>query len=186
MIRIGLIRERKSPPDTRVALTPEQCVHIIQTYPGLQVVAESSPDRCYTDDEYRAAGIEVRTDMSDCDVLMGIKEVKEEYIVPNKTYFFFSHTKKKQPYNQQMMHALIEKKIRLIDYECLTHIDEQRILGFGFYAGVVGAHNGLLTYGKKTGLYNLPAAHNVNSFSDLLKVYHEVSLPKIKIVNGFR
>jgi hypothetical protein len=182
MIRIGLIRERKSPPDTRVALTPQQCVHIMHIYPGLQVVAESSPDRCYSDAEYIAAGIEVRTDMTDCDVLMGIKEVPVETIIPGKTYFIFSHTKKKQPYNQKMMHAFIEKKVRLIDYECLTHTDEQRILGFGFYAGVVGAHNGLLAYGQKTGLYDLPAAHYVKSFSDLLKIYARVNLPNIKIV----
>ncbi|MBS1773622.1 MAG: alanine dehydrogenase [Bacteroidetes bacterium] len=182
MIRIGLIRERKYPPDSRVALTPEQCVEMMQKYPGMQVVAEPSPNRCYTDDEYRAAGIEVMEDLTNCDVLLGIKEVKEEYIIPNKTYFFFSHTKKKQPYNQQMMQTLIEKKVRLIDYECLTHADEQRILGFGFYAGVVGAHNGLLTYGKKTGLYDLPAAHNVNSFAELLRVYEDVNLPPLKIV----
>jgi alanine dehydrogenase len=182
MIRIGLIRERKSPADSRVALTPEQCVELMQKYPGMQVVAEPSPDRCYTDDEYRAAGIEVTDDLTNCDVLLGIKEVKEEYIIPNKTYFFFSHTKKKQPYNQKMMQALIQKKVRLIDYECLTHADEQRILGFGFYAGVVGAHNGLLTYGKKTGLYDLPAAHRVNNFAELLHVYEDVNLPPIKIV----
>ena len=182
MIRIGLIRERKSPPDSRVALTPEQCVEMMQKYPGMQVVAEPSPNRCYADDEYRAAGIEVTENLTSCDVLLGIKEVKEDYIIPGKTYFFFSHTKKKQPYNQKMMQALIQNKVRLIDYECLTHADEQRILGFGFYAGVVGAHNGLLTYGKKTGLYDLPAAHSVNSFADLLRVYEDINLPPIKIV----
>lgn len=182
MIRIGLIRERKSPADTRVALTPEQCVQIMQKHPGLKIVVEPSPDRCIPDAYYAAAGIELKHDLSDCDVLLGIKEVRVDDLIPGKTYFFFSHTKKKQPYNQKLMHALIEKRIRMVDYECLTHIDEQRILGFGFYAGVVGAHNGLLTYGQKFGLYDLPAAHNVDGFSDLLHAYSEVKLPNIKIV----
>lgn len=181
-MRIGLIRERKTPPDTRVALTPKQCANLIQQYPGMSIVVEPSPNRCYSDDEYRAEGITIQDDLSDCDVLLGIKEVKIDYLIPGKTYFFFSHTKKKQPYNQKLMHALIEKKIRLIDYECLTHIDEQRILGFGLYAGIVGAHNGLLTYGKKTGTYELPAAHQVGSYEEMLKAYEHVIIPNIKIV----
>ena len=121
-------------------------------------------------------------DMTTCDVLLGIKEVPVEFLIPNKTYFFFSHTKKKQPYNQKLMNALIEKQIRMIDYECLTHTDEQRILGFGLFAGIVGAHNGLLTYGKKFGLYELPAAHAVRSYKELLAAYERLKLPNIKIV----
>jgi len=181
-MRIGLIRERKTPPDTRVALTPKQCANLLQQYPGISIVVEPSSDRCYSDDEYRAEGITIQEDLSDCDVLLGIKEVKVDYLIPGKTYFFFSHTKKKQPYNQKLMQAMIEKKIRMIDYECLTHTDEQRILGFGLYAGIVGAHNGLLTYGKKTGTYQLPAAHEVGSYEEMLKAYEQIILPNIKIV----
>src|SRR6185312_9977574 len=153
MILIGLIRERKVPNDVRVALTPEQCVYMQATYPDIEIVVEPSPDRCFNDAAYQAAGIKISTDLTNCDILLGIKEVPADKLIPNKTYFFFSHTKKKQPYNRKLMHALIEKNIRMIDYECLTHSDEQRILGFGLYAGIVGAHNGLLTYGKKKGLY---------------------------------
>ena len=181
MICLGLIRERKSPPDTRVALTPEQCKHIMSTHPGLKIVVEPSPNRCIADSEYQAAGIELTEDMSACDVLLGVKEVPVDALIPGKTYFFFSHTKKKQPYNKKLMQALINKRIRMIDYECLTHADEQRILGFGLYAGIVGAHNGLLTYGKKTGLFDLPAAHEVGSFQDLIKSYEKITLPNIKI-----
>ena len=150
MIRIGLIRERKKLPDERVALTPKQCAYMQSTYPNIQIVVEPSPTRCFPDADYEKEGIRLSADLTDCDILMGIKEVPPEYLIPNKTYFFFSHTKKKQSYNQNLMHALIEKKIRMIDYECLTHSDEQRILGFGLYAGIVGAHNGLYAYGKKT------------------------------------
>ena len=182
MLRIGLIRERKKLPDERVAFTPKQCAYIQAHYPGIKIVVQPSPTRCFPDADYLAAGIEMPDDLSGCDVLMGIKEVPVEHLIPNKTYFFFSHTKKKQPYNQGLMQALIQKQVRMIDYECLTHTDEQRILGFGLYAGIVGAHNGLLTYGKKTGQYDLPAAHSVRSYKELLSAYEHVKLPNIKIV----
>lgn len=182
MPRIALIKERKHHPDDRVALTPEQCARIQHSYPDIHFIVEPSSHRCYTDDEYRAAGIEMNEDITPCDILLGIKEVPVDSLIPNKTYLFFSHTKKKQPYNQSLMHALIEKKIRMVDYECLTHADEQRILGFGFYAGIVGAHNGLLTYGKKFGLYALPAAHDAKNRKALTEAYEKVKLPNIKIV----
>lgn len=181
MVKIGLIRERKKPADNRVALTPVQCKHIMAKYPGVQIVVEPSDNRCYKDEEYASEGITVSADLSDCDVLLGVKEVPVECLLSDKTYFFFSHTKKKQPHNQHLMHALIEKRIRMIDYECLTFKDEQRILGFGLFAGIVGAHNGLLTYGKKFGAYTLPPAHTVDDFPALINTYRKNRLPALKI-----
>jgi saccharopine dehydrogenase (NAD+, L-lysine forming) len=182
MLRIGLIRERKKLPDERVALSPKQCRQVMERFPEIGIVVEPSPTRCFKDEEYLAEGIAMSDDLSDCDILMGIKEVPIDYLIPGKTYFFFSHTKKKQPHNKDLMHALIGKKITMIDYECLTHSDEQRILGFGMFAGIVGAHNGLLTYGKKFRLFDLPAAHNVRTYADLIQAYESVLIPNIKIV----
>jgi len=182
MLRIGLLRERKKNPDERVAFTPEQCARIMADHPDVRILAEPSPHRCFSDNEYLIQGVELSHDMASCDVLLGIKEVPPEYLIEGKTYFFFSHTKKKQPYNQPLMHALISKRIRMIDYECLTYADDQRILGFGLYAGIVGAHNGLLTYGRKQGLYWLPAAHETGNYKELLKAYERLKLPNIKIV----
>ena len=181
MLRIGLIRERKKLADYRVALTPRQCAGIKERFPGVDVVVAPSPNRCFSDAEYTAERIELRADLSDCDILLGIKEVPVENLIESKTYFFFSHTKKKQPYNQGLMHALISKKITMVDYECLTHSDDQRILGFGFYAGIVGAHNGLLTYGRKTGAFELPTAYSVNNFQNLIASYASIKLPPVKI-----
>ncbi len=182
MIRIGLIRERKKLPDERVPFTPKQCAYIMAHNPDIKFVVEPSPTRCFTDDAYRAEGIELTDDMASCDVLMGVKEVPADALIPNKTYFFFSHTKKKQAHNKKLMQALIQKNVRMIDYECLTHPDDQRILGFGLYAGIVGAHNGLLTYGRKFGLYDLPAAHKVRSYQELIAAYEHIVLPNMKIV----
>jgi saccharopine dehydrogenase (NAD+, L-lysine-forming) len=181
MVRIGLIREEKNPPDTRVAFSPEQCVHIMQEYPEVHIVVEPSPNRCFEDAAYEAAGITLSTDLTDRDILIGIKEVPVDKLMEGKTYLFFSHTKKKQLYNQKLMKALIAKRIRMIDYECLTHADGQRILGFGYFAGVVGAHNGLLTYGRKWGKFKLRAAHECADFEEMIAQYQDIMLPPVKI-----
>lgn len=181
MLHIGLIREEKVPPDTRVALTPLQCAELKKNLPDISLCVEPSPTRCYSDQEYLDAGVVLKKDLNDRDILLGIKEVPIDKLIPQKTYFFFSHTKKKQPYNQKLMHALINKKIRMIDYEALTYDDEQRIIGFGFFAGVVGAHNGLLTYGKKYGLYDLKAAHECHDMVTMMQQYRNVQLPPVKI-----
>jgi saccharopine dehydrogenase (NAD+, L-lysine-forming) len=181
MIRIGLLQERKVPADNRVALTPAQCKWIQKNASDLRIIAQTSPDRCYSDREYVAAGVEVKEDLSDCDILMGIKEVPAQELLEGKTYLFFSHTKKEQLYNQRMFQAILAKKITLIDYECLEHDDGQRILGFGFFAGVVGAHNGMMAYGQRTGQYGLGRVHRQQSFRELIHTYFGLRLPKIKI-----
>ncbi|HTR30610.1 MAG TPA: NAD(P)-dependent oxidoreductase [Puia sp.] len=182
MITIGLLREGKVPADNRVALTPAQCKWILKNVPDIRVQVQSSPDRCYTDKEYRSAGVEVRDELRDCDILFGIKEVPVSDLLPGKTYLFFSHTKKKQPYNQSMFRAILDKRITLIDYECLEHDDGQRILGFGFFAGVVGAHNGIMAYGRRTGRYQLERVYRQQSFRELIHTYFGLKLPEIKVV----
>src|SRR4029078_10185751 len=135
MLTIGLIREGKIPADSRVSLTPAQCMWLHRNFPGIRIKVQHSNIRCYKDEEYAKAGIEVLEDLSSCDVLMGIKEVPLEMLLPGKTYLFFSHTKKLETNNQVLFRAIIEKKITLVDYECLEHADGTRIIGFGFFAG---------------------------------------------------
>ncbi|HRQ48976.1 MAG TPA: NAD(P)-dependent oxidoreductase [Agriterribacter sp.] len=181
MLKIGLIREGKTPADNRVALTPAQCKWIHMHSDNVRVVVQSAPLRCFTDKEYLAAGVEVKEDISDCHILFGIKEVPVDMLLPGKTYLFFSHTRKQQPKNQKLLRAIIEKKITLIDYECLEHEDGQRIIGFGFFAGVVGAHNGLMAYGKRTGLYSLERVYRQRSFRELIHTYFGLRIPNVKI-----
>lgn len=181
MITVGLLREGKIPVDNRVALTPAQCQWIQAHYNGIRIVAQSSPNRCFTDQEYEAAGIPVQDDVSNCDLLLGIKEVPAQWLIPDKTYCFFSHTRKRQSYNQALFRTVLDKKITLIDYECLEHDDGQRILGFGFFAGVVGAHNGIMAYGNRTGLYQLDRVYKVPAFRKLIHTYFGLRLPSVKI-----
>ena len=181
MIRIGLIKEGKIPADNRVALTPSQCKWIHKNAPQVKIVAQSSSHRCFSDREYLASGAEVKDDLSDCNILLGIKEVPVAELLPGKTYLFFSHTRKKQPHNRQMLRAIIDKQITLIDYECLEHDDGQRIIGFGFFAGVVGAHNGMMAYGNRTGLYKMERVYKQRSFRELIHTYFGLRLPNVKI-----
>ncbi len=181
MTRIGLIREGKIPADNRVALTPAQCKWIHKNSTEVRVVVQSSENRCFSNREYVSAGAEVVENMEDCDILLGIKEIPVEQLVAGKTYLFFSHTKKKQPHNQHLLRAILDKKITLIDYECLEHEDGQRIIGFGFFAGVVGAHNGMMAYGKRTGLFNLDRVYKQRSFRELIHTYFGLRLPNVKI-----
>jgi len=181
MIKIGLLREGKNPPDSRVALTPAQCKWLQKNFQQVQIVAQPSPTRCFADKEYLAAGVAVQEDLSGCEYIFGIKEVSIEQLIEQKTYLFFSHTKKLQPYNQDLFRAVLQKRIRLIDYECLEHEDGQRIIGFGFFAGVVGAHNGIMAYGKRTGTFTLNRVYKQRSFRELIHTYFGLKLPPIKI-----
>ena len=179
---IGLSKERKNPPDNRVALSPIQCVALQQRYPEVQVLVESSPSRCFSDDAYREVGIEVVDSLERCDVIFNIKEVPSEALIAGKTYFFFSHTIKKQPYNRGMLQSILKKNITPIDYEVLRYETGARVLGFGRYAGVVGTYNGLLVYGKKHGLFTLKPAHQSKNYADILTQLLRVDLPNMRIV----
>ena len=181
MIKIGLIKEGKIPADNRVALTPAQCKWILKNSDKVKIYAQPSSIRCFSDREYESAGVEMIEDMRQCDILFGIKEVPLEMLIPGKTYAFFSHTRKKQPHNQELLKKIIADKITLVDYECLEHEDGQRIIGFGFFAGIVGAHNGMMAYGNRTGLYKLDRVYKQRSFRELIHTYFGLRLPNVKI-----
>ncbi|TAG14022.1 MAG: alanine dehydrogenase [Sphingobacteriia bacterium] len=181
MLRIGLIREGKIPADNRVALTPAQCKWLTKNFSDIHIFVQPSPHRCYADVEYEQAGVEITDDLSGCNIILGIKEIPINQLIKQKTYLFFSHTKKQQPYNRALMQEMVRKEITLIDYECLAHKDGQRIIGFGFFAGIVGAHNGIMAYGKRTGAFSLNRVFHVKDYRELLHTYFGLKLPPIKI-----
>ena len=181
-MKIGLLREWKKPADKRVALTPDQCVQFLNKFPEVDLVVEKSPDRTFPDKAYTKLGIAVAKDISDCDVLFGIKEVPIEKLIPNKTYCFFSHTIKAQAYNRDLLQAILEKNITLIDYETLTWSEGGRILGFGKWAGIAGAYNAFLTWGKKTNQFSLPPAYETDDYEESIRLLSELNLHKTRIV----
>ncbi len=177
---IGLIKEGKIPADSRVAFTPSQIAELLQL--GWDIKIESSKKRCYTDQEYASIGAQVLEDVSQQDILIGIKEVPKDKLVNGKTYFFFSHTIKEQEHNRSLLQTILTKKITLIDYEVLTESNGERLIAFGNWAGMVGAHNALWTYGKRTNAFSLPRLKDLEHYSDVLSFYKNTNLPPIKIV----
>lgn len=179
---IGVLRETKNPPDRRVALPPAQCIKLLREFPEMDVIVQKSELRCFTDQEYIDAGLTVTDDLSACDVLIGVKEVDKTTFIPGKTYLFFAHVGKKQPYNRKMLQEMAAKSITLLDYEYLTDVNNVRLVAFGRWAGIVGAYNGIRGYGKRNKLFDLKAAKDCHDFNELKKHLENVKLPPVKIL----
>ncbi len=181
MIKVGVIREGKNPPDMRVPLTPKQCVEVQKNLPDLALFVQRSSVRAFKDRNYSDLGISLKEEVTDADVLIGVKEVPLDMLVEDKTYFFFSHTTKEQPYNRTLLQTLLKKRIRMIDYEGLTNEKGMRIIGFGYYAGVVGAYNGIKAWGKRHKSFDLCSALELHSLEEMGKELEKAKLPNIKI-----
>lgn len=180
-MKFAIIKERKNPPDRRVVFTPQILQEAQEKFPDAEFIVESSDVRIYPDDTYREAGFKVTEDVSDADVMIGVKEVPVEALLPNKKYFFFSHTIKKQPYNKKLLQNILSKNIELYDHEVITREDGARLIGFGRYAGLVGAYNGIRAWGKRFNSWDLPKADDLPDLEAMLQELNQVELPPLKI-----
>ena len=180
-MKIALIKEGKTPPDERVPMSPNQCKELKEKFPSINLVVQNSDVRRFKAEEFKANGIELVDSVDDCDVLLGIKEVPINQLVSTKTYFFFSHTIKKQPYNRNLLRAMLAKNITMVDYEALTNENGTRLIGFGKYAGIVGCYNTFYAYGKRTKTYNLKRAFQCED-----RVEMEGELSKVILPNNFK
>ena len=182
MIKFALIKEEKTPPDRRVVFSPNKLKELVKKFPEANFKVQSSDIRIFTDKEYQDAGFEVSEDVSDCDVLLGVKEVPLPALIPNKKYFFFSHTIKKQPYNRELLQAILEKNIELFDHETITDSKGNRLIGFGRYAGIVGAYNGLRAFGIREKSFQLEKVEKLPDYAALKQELKKVQLPNLKII----
>ena len=180
-MKVGILREGKIPPDKRVPLTPAQCAEVQEKFPGVKVIVQPSPVRSFSNKNYADKGIELCEDLTACDVLLGVKEVKNSDFIAGKKYLFFSHTIKKQAYNRKLLQTVIAKKIQLIDYEVLTDKNGFRIIGFGRFAGLVGAYNGLRAFGLRNRLFELKPAHECLDLDEMLSNLDNIKLPPMRI-----
>jgi len=188
-MKIGIIKEGKTPPDERVALSPEQCKEITEKYPNLNLVVQNSNVRRFKAEEYIKNGITMVDSVTDCDVLIGVKEVPIPELIENKKYFYFSHTTKQQPYNKELLKTMIAKNITMVDYEGLTNAKGKRLIGFGKYAGIVGAYNSFYAYGKRSGNFDLKRAYLCEDRAEMEREFPKIKLPtdyKIIITGGGR
>ena len=179
MLKIGIIKECKTPPDSRVTLNPSQCKQLMDL--GIDIKVEKSTSRCFPDSDYEALGIPMTDDITSQDILIGVKEVPIDKLISDKTYFFFSHTIKEQAYNQKLLKAIVEKNIRLIDYEVLTNENGARVIAFGKFAGMVGAHNALWTQAQRTKSFTLPRMNTLFDYAAAKELYQSLNIPSVKI-----
>ena len=175
-IKLGLLREGKIPIDRRVPLPPAHAVRVLKRFPDVELVVQQSNIRCYADQDYENEGIRVTESLEECDIVFGVKEVPVDALMVDKTYFFFSHTIKKQPHNRELLQQVLRRNITLVDYETLTDKQGKRLIAFGRWAGIVGAYNGIWTYGKRYNLFHLRRAHECFDLDDLRSEYKKVNL----------
>ena len=180
-LKLGLLREGKIPPDSRAALTPALAAEVAAD-PRFDLVVQPSPGRCFPDEAYAERGVRLAEDLGDRDVLIGVKEVPVERLRPGKTYFCFSHTHKQQPYNRELLRTVLARGIRLIDYELLTDDSGARVIAFGRFAGMVGAHHALRAWGLRTGRYDLPAMRDVIDYAAAREAYAAIDLGDVRVV----
>ncbi|MDJ0593840.1 MAG: NAD(P)-dependent oxidoreductase [Pleurocapsa sp. MO_226.B13] len=181
-MKVGIVREGKIKTDSRVPLTPKQCRYLLDKDRDLQIFVQPSPDRCFSNSEYLEQGISLAENLEMCDLLLGIKEVPISMLLPNKTYLFFSHTIKKQSYNRELLRSILQQKIRLIDYECLRDENGRRVIAFGRWAGIVGGHNAILTWGRRSREFNLKPMHQCHDWAEAQTYYQNLPLSNIKLV----
>lgn len=181
-MKFGILKERKNPPDRRVVFSPDDLAKLKQLYHTVSVKVESSDIRIFSDLQYKSMGIDVTTEISDCEVLFGVKEVPISDLIPNKSYFFFSHTIKKQPHNRKLLQAILEKNIDLYDHETIVDAHNRRLIGFGRYAGIVGTYNAIRAFGIKFELFKLPKAETLSGKEALITHLKRVVLPPLKFV----
>jgi hypothetical protein len=181
-MKFAIIKERKNPPDRRVVFSPTELLKVKKQFPEAIFKVESSDIRVFSDEAYKDKGFEVAEDVSDCDVMIGVKEVPIEALIPDKKYFFFSHTIKKQSYNRKLLRGILDKNIELYDHETIVNAQGFRLIGFGRYAGIVGTYNGFRAWGLKFGPWNLPKANTLKDQAALIGQLNTINLPNIKIL----
>ena len=181
-MKFAIIKERKNPPDRRVVFSPNDLKELKATFPQAEVMIEASDIRVFNNAEYEKHGFKVYDDVSDADVMFGVKEVPIEALIPNKKYFFFSHTIKKQPYNRKLLKAILDKNIEMYDHETIVRQNGARLIGFGRYAGLVGAYNGFRALGLRDNLFTLPKVEHLKDLDEVKSELDKIKLPNIKIV----
>ncbi len=168
--RLGILRESKKPYDLRTPLIPEDCRTLLETYPWMEIRVQPSSFRCFEDKQYHDAGCLMQENLLGCQLILGVKEVALDQLLPDHSFAFFSHTIKAQPYNQELMRHMVRNRITLHDYELMTNESGQRTIAFGYWAGIVGAWHGLRMRGLRSGNYTWPRAVEMGSYQELQQI----------------
>jgi saccharopine dehydrogenase (NAD+, L-lysine-forming) len=145
---IGIRREDKDQWEARVPLIPDDVARLTDSG-AAEFVLQPSAQRVFAADDYLRAGARLDEDLSACDIVLAVKEIPRELFEQGKTYAFFSHTIKGQPYNMDMLRRLMELECQLIDYERITDAQGKRLIFFSRFAGLAGAIDALWALGRR-------------------------------------
>ena len=192
---ISIIKEARV-DENRTPLVPSQIQTLISNFPNLKILVQPSKNRCFKDEDYSKAGAKIEEDISQSDIIFGIKEVEISKLIENKTYLFFSHTSKVRNdnsqtaqdaaiiYKKKLLKEVLKRKITLIDYENIREEskDAYRYLGFGRFAGIVGCYNTLNLYLKLQKKQPLPRAFEINSYKKIQELISKQNFNKLKIL----
>ena len=192
---ISIIKEARV-DENRTPFTPNQIQTLIANFPNVVILVQPSKNRCFKDEDYFKAGAKIEEDISNSDIIFGIKEVEISKLIKNKTYLFFSHTSKvrkdiKQTtqdkaivYKKELLREVLKKNITLIDYENIRETSGKgyRYLGFGRFAGIVGCYNTLNLYLKLHKKQLLPRAFEINSYKKIKELISQQNFNKLKIL----
>jgi len=192
---ISIIKEARV-DENRTPFTPNQIQTLISNFPDLKILVQPSKNRCFKDEDYSKAGAQIEEDISQSDIIFGIKEVEISKLIENKTYLFFSHTSKIRNdnsqatqdaaiiYKKKLLREVLKKKVTLIDYENIRDKSKNayRYLGFGRFAGIVGCYNTLNLYLKLQKKQLLPRAFEINNYEQIKKLINKQNFNKLKIL----
>ena len=198
-IILSIIREARA-DENRTPLIPSQISNLLDKFSNLKIIIQPSKNRCFKDEDYLKAGAEITDDLSNADIIFGVKEVEISKLFENKTYLFFSHTSKVRQYinkatqdkaiiyKKELLREVIKKNVTLIDYENIRSISGEayRYLGFGRFAGIVGCYNTLNLYLKLQNKRLLPRAFEINSYEKIKELISNQTFNRLKILQTGR
>ncbi|KAK8348668.1 hypothetical protein V6Z11_A06G095800 [Gossypium hirsutum] len=139
---VGILSESSNKWERRVPLTPSHCARLLHSgreKTGIaRIIVQPSTKRIHHDSLYEDVGCHISDDLSECGLILGIKQPKLDMILPNRAYAFFSHTHKAQKENMPLLDKILAERVSLYDYELIVGDNGKRLLAFGKYAGRAG------------------------------------------------
>jgi len=171
---IGIRREDKSRGERRIPVTPEDARELKEEH-GVEVYVQPSPIRAFSEKEFTQAGATVQENLAPCPVIFAVKEMPLDFFEPGKTYVFFAHVIKGQPYNMPMLQRMLDLGCNLIDYEKVSDEKGRRLIFFGRHAGIAGMIETLWALGQRLDWEGIPTP-----FSQLRHTYEYKDLAEAK------
>lgn len=175
--------------EERVAIVPDLLARITQAGHPAMVQSAIHPKtgerkRRFEDEDYKMAGVQVQEDLSEADVIFGLKEVEIDLLLEEKAYFMFSHTHKGQIKNRKLLKALVDKKCTLIDYELITFENKQRVLtAFTYFAGYAGMTDSLWTLMKRKDIFPSNGLKQSVAYADMQELYKDLDILSSQIAD---